>query len=309
MHGTKVTEWGSAPTHCELPTPPPPSPNETQITLLAAGIHQVVRTRAAGKHYTATTLPHIPGCDGVGTTPDGKLVYIGALIAAGTFAEVINVPNNQIFPLPGGADPIKVAAWTNPGLSSWMAVSARCENLPSGFSVLVMGVTSASGRTAVGLAKALGAGRVVGVARNAETMRSIEGVDETIVLRDPVSETDFSKIGHVDVVLDYLYGAPTEQLWQGMAKWQKGKRVQYVQVGGLAGNEMRLPPSVLRSVDLVIRGSGPGSWSMQDLVKTTPKLLEAVVKLDTAEVRVEKLQDIEKAWDVKEDGKRIVFVP
>ena len=309
MHGAQVANWGSPPTYTTFPAPSPASPNETQIKILATGIHRVVRSRAAGTHYTATTLPHTPGCDGVGMTPDDKLVYIGAVIANGTYAEIINAPNNQIFPLPADADPVKVAALVNPAMSSWMAMLARCEDLPAGFSVLIMGVTSASGRAAVGLAKSLGAGRVVGVARNVATMESIEGVDEKIVLQDPVSETDFAKIGHVDVVLDYLYGAPVEHLWQSMAKWQKGKRIQYVHVGGLAGGEARLPGSVLRSNNLAIRGSGPGSWSLQELVQHMPRLLEAVVKLDKGEVRVEKFEDVEKVWGAKEDGKRIVFIP
>lgn len=230
-------------------------------------------------------------------------------MVTGSFAETLNVPNSAIFPLPKDADPVKVAAGVNPALSDWMAMKTRCEDLPAGFSVLVLGVTSASGRVAVGLAKALGAGKVVGVARSEAGMAKIAGLDERVVLREPVRQTGFEKVGHVDVVVDYLYGPPAEQLFKDMAKWEMGRRTQYVQIGALAGTEVRLNEGPLRGRDLVMRGSGMGSWTMSEFSKGMPQLLEALVGLEGGDVRVEKLADVERVWDEKEHGRRVEFVP
>lgn len=191
-------------------------------------------------------------------------------------------------------------------MSSWMALRLRCENLPSdGFSVLIMGVTSASGQVAIHLARYLGAKRVVGVGRNASTLQALH-LDESIVLRETATETDFSTLGHVDVVLDYLGGAPATHLLQSLQP--SGGRVQYVHIGGLAGTEMVLPGSVLRGKDLVIRGSGLGSFGMGDMQREMGGLFEALVGWQEMEFRVEKLHDVERVWG-EGGGDRIVFVP
>lgn len=184
-----------------------------------------------------------------------------------------------------------------------MALRTRCENLPEGFSVLVMGATSASGRLAVELARGMGAGRVVGCARNEDALKELK-LDEYIVLRDPVEEMNFAGMGHVDVILDYLNGPPTIRLLTTM---KSQGRVQYVHIGGLAATEMMLPGVVLRSQDLVMRGSGMGSFRMKDVAREMEGLLEAMAKVGEQKVRVCKLSEVEKVWD--EENERMVFVP
>lgn len=307
MHTAQVFQWGQPPKYISLPTPPlpPPSSETLRITLLATGLHRLVRGRASGKHYSVKTLPHTPGSDGVGTTPDGQLVYFlcSPDSGLGSFCEIIDVPKTHVRVLPKGADPIQIAALVNPGLSSWMALRTRCENLPEGFSVLLMGATSASGRLAISLSRNLGAKRVVGCARNGDALKGL-GLDEWIVLRDPVEETDFGGMGHVDVVLDYLYGPPAVHLLKTM---KAQGRVQYVHVGGLAATEIMLPGAVLRSQDLVIRGSGLGSFRMKDVAREMEGLLEAMVSVEEQKVRVCKLSEVEEVWN--EGQERVVFVP
>ena len=83
-----------------------------------------------------------------------------------------------------------------------------------------------------------------------------------------------------------------------------------MEVGSLGRLRMILPGALLRSRDAVMRGAGPGSWTMGQLAKDLPKMLEAVVGFEDVEVRVEKLADVERVWEEKEDGKgRVVFVP
>jgi hypothetical protein len=79
-------------------------------------------------------------------------------------------------------------------------------------------------------------------------------------------------------------------------------------IRGLAGLTLELPGQVLRSKDITIRGTGPGSWSMHQNTKEIPGLLEASKGMKKQSVRVVKLEDVEKAWDEK-NGDRMVFVP
>ncbi|KAI4159520.1 MAG: hypothetical protein LQ342_006521 [Letrouitia transgressa] len=303
MHVAQVTAWDQAPKYISLPTPAP-EPNEYLIKIFATGLHQVVRSRAAGKHYSVNTLPHVPGIDGVGTLPNGQTVYFSCFGPGGSFAEYITRPDAMVRPLPKGLDPVQTAALVNPAMSSWMALKARCENLPSDFNVLIMGATSASGRLAVSLARHFGASKVFGSGRNEESLKEV-GLDGFVVLKDDPSETDWSALGHVDIILDYVYGTQAARL---LTQINPKGRVQYVHVGSLGGTEMSLPGVALRGKDLVIRGSGPGAWSMGDMAKEIAGLLEALVSVGDQKVEIIKLEDVEAAWNKKGEG-RMVFVP
>ena len=219
-------------------------------------------------------------------------------------AEVVNVPNKMVFPLPQGADLIQVAANVNPGMSSWMALTQRCEGLESGFSVFILGVTSASGRIAVSFARQLGAGKIIGLARNEKQLQTL-GLDGFVVLKDKVEETDWESVGKVDVVLDYLYGSPAESFLKSL---KPGNKVQYVQIGSLAGEVMVLPSGALRSNDVALRGSGPGAWNLPALAKELPGILKAITATEKQKVRVEKLAVVEKVWVEHVGSEKLVFV-
>ena len=306
MHTAQVTTWGQAPKYIEVDSPaiPPADSNLVQVKVIATGLPQVVRSRASGKHYSSTGLPHTPGVDGVGTTSSGQIVYFSSFATGGSFAEFVNVPKQAVWPLPEGMEQVQAAALLNPAMSSWMALRTRTTNLPSNFTALVMGATSASGSIAISLSRSLGAGKVMGVARNVAALDALD-LDDKIVLQNPVEKTDFSKLGNVDVVLDYLYGEPALQL---LKQLKSSVPVQYVHIGGLAGQTLDLPGAELRSKDITIRGAGPGSWTMQQYAKEIPGLLEAMKGLKKQSVRVVKLEDVEKAWEEKV-GDRMVFVP
>jgi len=206
MKAAQVTSWGETPKLVTLTMPPLPASDadEVQIKVLAAGIHRVVRSRAEGVHFSAKTLPPIPGSDGVGlTVPDGKLVYFSTFFDKGSFAQVVNVARRDVEEVDAKTDPVRLAGLLNPAASSWMSLRTRVSGLSPGFSVLVVGATSFSGSIALGLVRQLGAGKVLGCARNEAAMASM-GYDEHIVLMEPVELTDFSPAEDVDVILDYV---------------------------------------------------------------------------------------------------------
>lgn len=306
MHTASVSEWGQAPTYIESSTPasPPLESSDVQVKVLAAGLHRLVRGRAAGTHYSSKSLPHIPGTDGVGKTSDGKLIYFSTFATGGSFCDIVNVPQRACTPIPEGVDPVQAAAYINPALSSWMALTKRTDHLPKDFTVLILGVTSASGEIAVSVARALGASKVIGCARNAEAMSALN-LDDSIVLQSSVKQTDFSKAASVDVILDYIYGPPAERLLSSI-KFERA--VQYVHVGGLSGTlEIMLPGSILRSNNLTIRGSGPGAWSHADLAIELPALLQAFSKMGKRQVKQVPLSQVEEAWEWTDE--RMVFLP
>ncbi|KAK6530436.1 hypothetical protein TWF694_003788 [Orbilia ellipsospora] len=304
MHIAQISEWAQTPKYVEAGVPEEPAADSDliRVKLIAAGVHQIVRSRAAGTHYSSKTLPHVPGTDGVGITSDGQKVFFTAM-GSGAFREYTVVPKKTVYPLPEGIDPLQAAAFVNPGLASWMALRARTENLPQDFTVLIMGATSASGATAIPFARALGAKKVIGVGRNPDTLAGLE-LDDTIVLQQNVTDTDFSKANEADVILDFLYGPVAEHLFRTI---KPGKPVQYVHVGGLAGLDVTIPGSVLRSNQITIRGAGPGSWSMGHLGKELPGLLKAFASVKPRNVKVLPLSEIENTWSYEKSDERIVY--
>ncbi|KAL9086912.1 MAG: hypothetical protein Q9165_006918 [Trypethelium subeluteriae] len=221
IHAAVVTTWGSPPTYQPFNLPPP-SPSQHRIRVLATALHNLVRSRAAGKHYTSPPLPQIPGVDGVGliepspssssssSSSPPQLVYFNAMSnPTGSFATHINVSTTDTFPLPARTTPTTptttsaaaLAATVNGGLSSWMALTARAGISASAsdhpasttttktkpFSACVLGATGTSGRVAVQLCKALGATTVVAVGRNAGALKATRGLGADVTVRLPAA--------------------------------------------------------------------------------------------------------------------------
>jgi NADPH:quinone reductase-like Zn-dependent oxidoreductase len=302
MNSAIITTWGQSPKYTQVPIPSPDS-DSIPVKVLCSGLHNVVRSLASGNHYASGTLPYIPSVDGVGhRLSDNKLVYFISFPGGG-YQEVINVEKRKMVELPDGVDPYQVAGYANPALSSWMALTARTKDLPEKFTVLIMGATSASGRVAVEVARVFGAGKVIGMARNRDTLAEV-GVDEMIVLDNDVSNTDCSAAAGVDVILDYLYGPVAQHV---LSTVNFTRSVQYVHIGGLAGTEMMLAGHVLRSKDITIRGAGPGSWSREAMRPEMPKIINAFKMFKKQEVKVVPLSEIEEHWHDNKD--RIVFTP
>jgi NADPH:quinone reductase-like Zn-dependent oxidoreductase len=304
MHQAVVTQWGQAPKYTEVADLPAPAEGEVRIKVLAAGAHRVVLSRAAGQHYSSGPLPHVPGIDGVGKTDDGKTVYFSSF-DVGSFSEYVNMDKRRTIPVPDDLDPVQVAGVANPAMSSWMAMKTRTNDLPKDFSVLVVGATSASGRAAIPLARALGAKKVLGAARSKEALEKL-GLDEAVVIAEDPKQTDFAPASDVNVILDYVGGDLTSHLF---ASLKSHTPIQYVHVGGLSGSDaMSFPGSILRSKNLTIRGSGPGAWSMQDAVRMLPDMIEAMRYVPEQPMKKVKLEDVEKEWNVA-GGERLVFIP
>jgi NADPH:quinone reductase-like Zn-dependent oxidoreductase len=295
------------PTYTTVDDLPDPSESQLQLRVIATGVHHLVRSRAAGRHYTSKSLPHLPGVDGVGVhVKTGRRYYFSAF-TTGSFAELVNVEKQRAWPLPeiDGADPVAIAAYMNPAMSSWMAFATRTSALKTGFSVAILGATSTSGRIAVDVARAHGAGHVVGIARNAAAMGH-KHLDASIELN---SSTDWNRLGKIDVILDYVYGEPSLDLLRALPPTDQ--EIQFVHLGSMSGQtEINLPGSILRSKRVALRGAGPGSWTMEEFAAEVPALLQLVAGLEKGhDVVTKSLEEVENVWaDPSFITKRIVFM-
>jgi NADPH:quinone reductase-like Zn-dependent oxidoreductase len=295
--------------------------DEVLVQVEAAGLHPIVKALANGSHYGSTgVLPFIPGVDGVGRLEDGTRVYFGVSRPPfGTFAERAVTNAALSVRLPDGLDPLIVAGIANPGMSSWVALQYRAQ-FAAGESVLILGATGAAGHLAVQIAKRLGARRVIAAGRNPEALTSLKdvGADALISLEQPrealVAAFRSEIVEHgVDVVLDYLWGAPAECVLAAIAQKglsHAGSRIRYVEIGQSAGATITLPGATLRSSGVEILGSGFGSASMQEIFAALAKFFEQAAKTPfVTKIQTAPLRDIEALWNAPERGARLVFQP
>ena len=110
MKAAVVTAPDAIPEYGEFSDPQVDEGTEL-VELVAAGLHPIVRSLAAGRHYGSTqSWPLVPGVDVVARTPTGDFIYTGFVRPPhGTFAERMAVPKRMRVSLPPGADPVKVA--------------------------------------------------------------------------------------------------------------------------------------------------------------------------------------------------------
>jgi NADPH:quinone reductase-like Zn-dependent oxidoreductase len=282
MRAAVITAPDASPACADFPEPVVP-PGHEPLHLVAAGLHNIVRGLATGRHYGRgeMTYPLVPGIDAVARTGDGRLVYTGyARPPFGTMAERLVAPFQA--EVPAGADPLAIAAGMNPGLSGWMVLTARRKEVGALGTVVVLGATGLSGSLAVQGALALGAERVVAAGRDPEALERLRGVGATTVslahdgpdgleraLADAVPETS------PGLVLDYLWGPVAEAAFAVLGRSGEDTEADtsYVQIGSLAGLTASLPADLLRSRRIRITGSGAGSLSAEEMLAEAPAVM------------------------------------
>jgi len=319
MNAAVVTSFDEPPHYQQFDVPTPSNDDQALVDVLAAGLHPRVRTDAAGRHYTSTgQLPMIPGIDGVGRLADGRRVYFVADDEfPGSMADKAVIDVRRTVPLPEDANAEMIAAAMNPAMSSWVALRRRVP-IETGQSVLVLGATGNAGTMAVQVAKRLGAGRVVGAGRDASRLESLSaiGADEIVQLTDDADATAAAlakAAAEVDIVVDYLWGKPAERTMMALllARSDRSRAMNWIQIGAIAGPTIELPSVALRSANLRIQGNGQGAVSTQGYVAELPSLIEEIGSgtLKIA-VRAVPLRDVETAWAAPDlPGERTVIVP
>ena len=290
------------------------------VELVAAGIHPIVRGLASGRHYGSSgQWPLVPGTDAVVRSAEGVLAYSGfPQPPYGTLAERISVPSFLWIPLPEGADPARVAGGVNPGLASWLPLQARRKEIGRLDNVLILGVTGMAGLLAAQDARILGATRVAGVGRDAQSLSDAVKAGTTAVAltgdqkRDGAAILQALKGSSPDIVLDFLWGAPAESAFAALGR--RGLEadradISYVQLGAAAGSQAAVPAALLRSRKLRITGSGAGSASITDIIAEIPSYIQLISDgaVDVP-IRTFPLSMVSEAWEAAERGRPRVVV-
>jgi NADPH:quinone reductase-like Zn-dependent oxidoreductase len=293
--------------------------SEVLVKVRAASLKPIDKLMAGGNHYASfREFPVVCGLDGVGTLEDGKRVFFGGSRRPfGTMAERTVAPRAFCFPLPEGLDDATAAALPNPAGSSWLPLKWRVKLKP-GETVLVLGATGTSGKLAVQIAKLLGAGRVIAAGRNPEQLEAARSLGADVTIRTDEPGKNLAEAfaaaakGGIDIVLDYLWGAPAEALVTALTghDFTAAPHItRLIQIGSSAGPTISLDAGALRSSGLEIYGSGGGSVPKQAIMEAVPQILEQAalgkLKLETKKVP---LADVETEWN-REEERRVVFIP
>ncbi len=292
------------------------------VRVRAASLKNIDKARASGAHYDShRELPVVCGIDGVAALSDGTRVFCGGCRAPfGMMAEQAVVPRAYCLPVPDAVDDTTAAALPNPALSSWLPLVWSAKLKP-GETVLILGATGVAGKLAIQIAKFLGAGRVVAAGRNHQVLATLAdlGADATIALDRSDAEVAASFVGEAsrrrfDIVLDYLWGHPTELLLNALTGHDvmaEGNAVRLVEIGEIAGPTISLSAATLRSSGIQIFGSGGGGIPHRAVFETFPQLwaLAGSGKL-RIDIEPVPLAVIEDAWERHDSrGRRLVIVP
>jgi len=293
------------------------------VHVKAVALENIDKALANGSHFAVKQmipqLPAVIGLDGIGVLEDGRLVGFGGLKSPyGALAEKTVIQEGYFVPIPDGVDAVTAAALPASALTALFPLKWGAK-LQAGETVLINGATGVTGILAIQIAKQLGAGRIVCTGRHNETLQSLSalGADAVIDLKLPEEElakslAEESEKGF-DVILDCLWGHPTEMIIKSLVPHQLGfakRRVRLIQIGEMAGSTISLSADSLRTSGLEIMGAsagltpeaiGEGTAMIWDLLR------EGKLHLDIIQMP---LSDIENAWNRTDlHGKRIVIVP
>lgn len=320
MKAAVINAFGEVPQYVDFPNPTPVA-GEVLIDVKACVLENFDKGTASGKHYASNDLfpqfPAIVGRGGIGLTAEGNMIWFDDLTPPyGSYAE--KAASAHLIPVPEGIDPVKAAAIPRATLTSCLPLKYSAK-LQRGETVLINGATGVSGRIAVQVAKMLGAGKVIATGRNERSLELLSrlGADVTIDLKQSDEQlanafSDIDSENPIDVVIDFIWGHPTEVLISTFIPREAGfakRRVRYVQIGEKAGSHISLSGSVLRTSGLELMGIGKIS---QETLKEELDQVWSWIAEDKLYMEVEKvpLAKIAEAWQRSDlDGKRIVIVP
>ena len=311
MRAALVREVGGVPEPGDAP-----EPVGEVVEVLAAPINPIDLAVSRGILATGhPEMPYVPGCEGVGRTADGRVVWIfgGAFgrTSNGAMAERATIGDAHAIDVPDGADPAVAGGLGIAGLAGWLPFAWRAP-LKGGENVLVLGATGSVGLVAVQTAKLLGAARVVAAGRSkAGLERALEhGADATIGLdADGLVEAMKDAFGGEgpNYVFDPLWGEPASAAVQAAVPW-----ATVVNLGQSAGATSELASAAVRFKSLSILGHTNFAVPPDELAEHYRRLVEHVVAGDIRfEVERVPLESVADAWRRQAEGAgaKLVVVP
>lgn len=314
IRGAVIDRVGAAPKVADFEEPVG-GDGEVVVEVELAGLNPVDVSIANGDFGSVNT-PYVAGLEGVGRTePDGPLYYFGGATSPhGSFAPKALVKRDSLVELPSGVDPGQAIAFGIAGQAGWLSISHRSDLQP-GEKVIVLGASGIVGQVAVSAARALGAGRIVAVARSEAGLQKATGAgaDSSVQLSGEADDTLTEKLieaagGPADVVIDMLWGG-----YAIAALKATGRGARLVQIGNSSGeSEISLPAGLMRGQAREIRGhtngAVPDEVRREAYLEMCRRSIAGELKVDVEEVPLDRIAE---AWDRQRNspGRKLVIRP
>jgi NADPH2:quinone reductase len=236
----------------EVPDPTP-RPGQVLIKVHRAGVNFADLSSTLGRYAQAPPPPFIPGLEVAGNdVGTGEPVF--AIVPSGGYAELVAA---DFAWSAEGLDLDQAAGYPLAGLTAFYALR-HVGRLQPGETVLITAAAGGVGSSSIQVARALGAGRIIGVAGSAtKQARAVEiGADEAVGYEDPIP-------GPVDVMVDMVGGDVFQHVLEAMAPFGR-----MVCIGASSGQPQQIPGVG----DLRVRGVGVLPFSMGALRARNPEV-------------------------------------
>lgn len=222
MKAIEITQYG-APEVLRAGERPDPVPGagEVLIRVAASGVNRPDVLQRMGNYPVPPGASDIPGLEVAGTIVGGDAAAMAqagfkagdrvcALVAGGGYAELCVAPVGQCLPVPKGLSDVEAASLPETFFTVWSNVFDR-GRLQAGESFMVQGGTSGIGVTAIQMAKAMGAGKVIATAGSDDKCQACLdlGADHAINYKTQDFAEEAKKLTGgqgVDVILDMVAG-------------------------------------------------------------------------------------------------------
>jgi len=312
VRAAQIAELGAPPEPVEV-AEPEPGDGDTLVHVAAVALNPLDVAVGAGRFYGGhPPLPYAPGCEAVGRTDDGELVYLfgdgRGIGKPGFLVERARVRRDLPLRLPPGTDPALAAAAGIAGIAAWVPVAWKAKVGP-GDRVLVLGASGAVGLVAVQAAKLLGADRVVAAGRDlARLERARElGADELVQLGDADALAAAFGGDGFTVCIDPLWGEPLAQALGAAARYAR-----VVHLGQSAGPESPLRSADVRGKELQILGHSNFALTPEERGRAHLELLDHIaagrIALDAERFPFERVGEAWRAAARRRQGRRRALV-
>jgi NADPH2:quinone reductase len=223
MKAIEITQYG-APEVLRVGERPDPvaGAGEVLIRVTASGINRPDVLQRTGNYPVPPGASDIPGLEVAGTIVAGDEQAmkaaglktgdrVCALVAGGGYAQLCVAPVGQCLPVPKGLSDIEAASLPETFFTVWSNVFDR-GRLQKGETFMVQGGTSGIGVTAIQMAKAMGAAKVLATAGSDDKCQACValGADHAINYKTQDFAEEAKKLTDgkgVDVILDMVAGS------------------------------------------------------------------------------------------------------
>jgi NADPH:quinone reductase len=267
--------------------------HEVLIDVDSAGINYADTHQAENSYLARQHLPLIPGGEVVGRVRGGDLAgrrVVALLSDYGGYAEVAKTHRATVLPIPDDLTDLQALALIVQGTTAWYLLRTSTRMQP-GESVVVHSAAGGVGTIAVQLARAWGAGRIIGTATGpakrelaerlgADAVVDLTGRDDADAVAEALRAANDGK--RVDVVLEMIGGHVFDGSLQAL------KPLGRLAVFGMAS---RVPATLIDVAGLMGRSqSVSGFWLVHALQQ--PGGLALAMEELTSMVRAGRLEPI-----------------